>query len=580
MPYGYKKDNDTSVAIDWSVIGSDIAKTITGEVEDRAAKKQKFDDDSRAFLKEISNVELGDDVTRNAWVLKGTDQVKQTRLMQDRLLKKGLLKVRDYTVGRQNLTDGMKSLAAVSEEYNVEYAEHMKRMQEGVSGEAERWKMEQIEGYANFKKSGIYVNPKTGQVNLAMKKEDGSLDTRAGSIQGIESLRNRLNSKQDKYDLDGAVNKLVDDMGRWVQSTGLDPKQSTVEDMRQIDGWDAALTDYTEAMLVDPNNVQSILTDFLNEDFFLTTDPKEKDNPNAIFMKKDSHGQYVPELDPYQEQAAREKIKSDFEMKMTHVEKAREPKTATGKAQTSVGAAKEVKENEALIVERMATRIFGRGLDQANIDAGIGELNAFLLSKNMQIERTADGAKIIKTNSNGDYLGEVPIPMTDEKSFVDAITLAVGLGAYSNFVGTAGDKGAYTPTAVVGSGEGFDDKKDAHYTTTWKKSAGESSYSKRNKKNRVEALTKVSANILTMVTDEFEAEGIATPDVIFTMFDDNNQTWADGDSGKPKYMTIQIPNMEDVTFTIASKNKHNTGVEVDRVYKELKRKLMALTTTL
>jgi len=83
-------------------------------------------------------------------------------LMQDRLLKSGQMKLKDYTVARQNILDGTDQAFNLTKEYQANFAEKMERYKTDKSQDLEQWLMAQAEGYSDFNKSQLYINPTDG----------------------------------------------------------------------------------------------------------------------------------------------------------------------------------------------------------------------------------------------------------------------------------------------------------------------------------------------------------------------------------------------------------------------------------
>ena len=168
--YKYAERNAAD-QVDWSAIGKSITDTLSDELKRREDAKQKIADASNKDAETLSNAPMGQSKGINDFTLSFANNAEQFRLMQDRMLQSGRMKLRDYNIGRANLMSGTKELFNLSKEYNAVYNEKMKRQQDKDSQAFETWAMGNIEGYSNFSNTGAYIDPNTGRVSLAKKIE-------------------------------------------------------------------------------------------------------------------------------------------------------------------------------------------------------------------------------------------------------------------------------------------------------------------------------------------------------------------------------------------------------------------------
>ena len=167
--YGYA-EREAEDNIDWSVVGSDITKMLQEEVTRRDALKKELDDASREFGKVLSEAPTGTHRGANNFITGYANDASQARLMQDRLLKSGNLKVKDYLLQRANLTDGTEGIFNVSKNFQAEFKRKADRMTQEKSAKLEQTLFRMTEGFANFNNSGAYINPTNFQVSVAKKE--------------------------------------------------------------------------------------------------------------------------------------------------------------------------------------------------------------------------------------------------------------------------------------------------------------------------------------------------------------------------------------------------------------------------
>ena len=113
---------------------------------------------------------MGDFEPANQMALDFANSAQETLLIQDNLLKSGLLKPRDYTIMRQNLNDGTKTMFDLSKVYQEEFQRKQERAKSLNPAERsqymESWMMEQMEGLGNLRQTKAVINPTDGQVTL------------------------------------------------------------------------------------------------------------------------------------------------------------------------------------------------------------------------------------------------------------------------------------------------------------------------------------------------------------------------------------------------------------------------------
>jgi len=328
--------------INWSEIGKNVVDMLREEDRLREEKKSAIDEASREFGETLANAPTGQFKSANEWILGYAADASQARLMQDRLLKSGLLKVKDYTVMRQNLNDGTNQMFQVAKEYQDKAKEAMERYQLKESQETEAWLMEQIQGLSNFKNTKAYINPTNFTVSLAgMKKQviDGKevmvMETDPNKYMSVNQLRNRLDVRLDRYKYVDAIDAQVESLGDFqtadiTKVAGLYKMASVKEVLdptnrtRLSDEAKSAVTAYQQweqgmitAELAIGYNQLSILTDAVDkvpgtQDFYTPTFSEEeaRSNPKFILLKDNGSGMIEPVFTEEQTKAATEFLRA------------------------------------------------------------------------------------------------------------------------------------------------------------------------------------------------------------------------------------------------------------------------------
>ena len=213
--------------VNWAEVTSNVTNTLKEEVRVRTEKKAAIDAASREYSKVLNNVPIGENTELNKFALNAAADLQQQMLMQNTLLKSGQLDPRQYTIMRQNLTDGTDQAFSLFQNYNAEYERKMAMMNPNLSvaeqaSKMQTWQMEQLEGFGNFKNSKLVINPNSGLMTMAKMIPDPNFkgDPKnapmipdMNNLQSVQTLENRLKSTTTQYDVIGAAGVYLDSLG-------------------------------------------------------------------------------------------------------------------------------------------------------------------------------------------------------------------------------------------------------------------------------------------------------------------------------------------------------------------------------
>ena len=325
---GYVK-REVANEIDWSSIGSGISDMLLDERKAREDKKKEIDDASREFSKVLTEAEGSGHTGINQFFLDGANSIQEVRLMQDRLLRSGQLRLKDYNVQRQNAIDGTNEMLALVKGYDTKYKEKMERLQSGVSAAQEQYLMEQIEGFSNFQNHRLYVNPTNGQFSVGKtvpgKGGINELSKDPNDFSTMQALKNRLNIKIDKYDWNKNLQQGVDNLAKIVLAKNASGVK-TREDARQSTEYKDAKANWIDSMMTNSTNVGSMLTDWIGGYSFTQNRGEAATDNSKILLVPDprqpSSGNLVPELGSLQEKEVRERLEQEFESRVDRIETA------------------------------------------------------------------------------------------------------------------------------------------------------------------------------------------------------------------------------------------------------------------
>jgi hypothetical protein len=311
--YNYA-EREADSQINWAEIGKNLSDTLTEVNVLREQKKAAIDESTREFTKTLANAPQGENGLVNQRTLDYANNATEMMLMQERLLKSGQMKFKDYATVRQNLVDSTEQAFGLSKEYQEEYKIKMERMQSDdpatASAALEQWQMEQLEGYANLETMNFYIDPTSGNVSMGkvLKKTiDGKtvdvMDDNPNNYVSVNTARNRLKTYYNKYDVDKTLNAAAASLGTNIEAVrkaggsfraGEIITTTDVTKKKDVDGainlYNEAEKNFISASLANDFNMASVLTDHekfdpaTGEAYTFTYNPEEQAS-NVILLK-------------------------------------------------------------------------------------------------------------------------------------------------------------------------------------------------------------------------------------------------------------------------------------------------------
>jgi hypothetical protein len=346
-------ERDADSQVNYAEIGKNMSDMLAETNRVREEKKAAIDKATRETLNELANSPNGEHTGARMAALEYADQASNFVRIQENLLKRGQISLKDYTVFRQNLNDGTDLAFNAVKVYQENYAESMQRYRDGKASLYEIRKREQGEGFGNWNQSGLYINPANGKVMAAMKtkkvidgKEVFTMDDAPGKMASVDWINGMLIGKWDKYDYATPVKDFTSNLGEEKKTAiklgGItrQGKITSVEDItsrkdidpttkqelfRFIDAENNAI----DAVLGTPANKFSILADHAKtapngKPYDITNDPEAaKKNSNLVLEVIDPNtGQGAFQFTKEQDADAKEFIRSQMRAQYDYKEEA------------------------------------------------------------------------------------------------------------------------------------------------------------------------------------------------------------------------------------------------------------------
>lgn len=392
--------------VNWAEIGKNMTDMLREEVAVREQKKAALNEATRQAAEQISNAPQGAHESAKAEAIRLADQATKYLLMQDRLMKQGILDPKDYMISRQNLSDGVKGAYTSMKAFQENYGKLLERAQKDESSMIELKRLEKIQGYGNFSQSGFFIDAPTGNLNVGLKEEqliDGQkvIGLKKGSSVGMQYIDGAIYGQIDKYKYQDQLKSMADNVGQYVTSTvtpgtfksigyvtTLSDARKRINEMgvgenekKMLYDFYAASFDSIGTMLSNENHKASVLVDAMaSKGYFWTDDPDEAaKNPKAVLEVIDpATGRGIIQTTKEQDQAASDFLMQQF-LGMIDI---KEEKQSTGQIQDQsrppTDAQRKDVENKN-VLSNVAKLYYGT-------DAEVQEASDFLRSFNPAID--------------------------------------------------------------------------------------------------------------------------------------------------------------------------------------------------
>ena len=272
--------------VDWATVGKDVSETLIQQEQQREKNRVAMDKAVADEIKTLAGTELGKDAQANQWIMNGVGAISGSSLMDQRLLKNGLLNSRDFSRNLANRTQGTELVFQAYNTYNKDYDEIMEKINSGDLSEKTLQARAQVESMFDFANTDIFINPTDSEVNVSKKVlKDGVMvmsdnpdDFMNASelMQGATAQYARFQANDEAKALADAVGQRVlrDIGGNTVTEAYLKIDSLSVEERKKLD----------EARKLQ---IQSVLTDDKAGSFLVDTLNKTGEGPYSFTKNKD-----------------------------------------------------------------------------------------------------------------------------------------------------------------------------------------------------------------------------------------------------------------------------------------------------
>jgi hypothetical protein len=304
--FGYKpKDLDKSY-IDWSGVTKSISDEITKTLSSRQQQRNKLEEDHLKQLQTLNEFEQTMDPSINNFILKGSQSSRDFLTQIHKQMKSGVISVDQAKLINQNLMDNYSGLNTAIQTLG----ENMQTLSE-TEGKGNQAVLDAIRGVLDFKNNVQTIDPETGEIFLAKRKEDGSLDTsNAIPYRGLAGV---VGQKFDFVDVESTTDKIADSAGTWKQ---IFASGASIEDPKKNPEYNSWIENTITSNLNTDEKLASVLMDYKGMDYTMSG---EEGKIQVEFDK--STGRLKPQLTDAQREEAKQAFRDSIEGKIGVVKK-------------------------------------------------------------------------------------------------------------------------------------------------------------------------------------------------------------------------------------------------------------------
>ncbi len=414
---------DASLAntgVDWVTVGNDVVKTLKQQETNRENTRVQAKQALQEEIKNLAATELGKDAEANQWIMNGVDSITGTGLIDQRLWESGVLSTKDYLRNRANRKNGTELVLQAFNTYTDDYEAIMEGIKSTELSSKTLDLRAQLDSLFDFGKTGIYINPQDGEVNVAKKElVDGvyRMSENPSEFLNASEMLQAATSKYNRFKALEEAEVLAKSVAQTVLRTvgGTDIKEA----YRAVEGLSSEeQTKLKEARLgqvksiLNNEKAGSFLADYLNEGYSFVRTIEEADaDEKKILVNQDGSTNF--EDSKHGEAQLSYAVQEFDKLLETYLPKTRKEKIVSESDKSKGETAKQEAKTVTILAEMQA----GKNED----DRKIAATNLAGLEKNQNIVKIVEYTnKIIVTrqNTKGETFTEDIIKPSSTRDFV------------------------------------------------------------------------------------------------------------------------------------------------------------------
>lgn len=302
--YNYVR-RGTDAQVDWGKIGTGISDEILRISRNREEQRQELDKINTDLIKSASEIAIPEQEYVKNLVLNGTNEMKNLALMNNNLLKKGLITPAQYRMTMENMKTNVANLDKSVKEFGPAYQKAMERLNNGEMPWLEQQQKEKLFQYGNLQNKTLYVAP-DGNMYITEIDDNGNPVADKNKMMNVGVMATGLGYEMKKYDTLGELTKGVNSIGQVVDIVrrgGVLATESAMNNPKYKEARDK----YISSMMSNPMNVVSIMGDYLGG--YNKVDNQSEAGGKNIYI--DSNGIARPTSDQIEE--VRKSLETQFD---------------------------------------------------------------------------------------------------------------------------------------------------------------------------------------------------------------------------------------------------------------------------
>ena len=449
----YAQRNVESTQVDWNKIAGELTKGAEAIRDERQGRKDAIDAETQNSMEQLSKIEGTNNQDAASLLINGSSMSVEALRVQTDMLKRGLIKPKDYKLFMQQQKTGYANLNTAVKGWDKWATEAKERLKiaEGTlgpkAGGLEIYQNNLTSALGNLKNKKLWSNPINGQLQLVTMGKDkgGSYNVmpdyykNKAAYQNPNTMNDLMKYQQDRFSLPNATKGVTSKVGQIIKAFVSGPSYNvltgggavkTVSDFRQFgefgsdlsgkkityDQWKQKQIDTITGRVGDANNENAaqVLFNSGGYKYAQTIEEFKENNPGldeSYWIKTDNSGSR-PEttLSSAQMKEARSLADTEIESQIAHVESLTKGASGQQKQQPTNAANAANARNTQLIGFMDDTNALASD-DQSTFEATANDriiaLNSKITNKDERIDNIErDDKQIVFELANG---AKIPI---------------------------------------------------------------------------------------------------------------------------------------------------------------------------
>ena len=322
MPTYYKyAERNAESQVNWAEVGRDITTMLDDETKIREEKKAAIQKAFQDDMEQLANAPQGKWQDGNATTNNFAHDMMEQKLIDNRLLKSGKMKLRDYTLRDANYKSQTKILFDLQKTLQAERENTIDLYQKGKIQALNISNQSDVEAYKIFKDSKAIIDPLSANISMGLYEDkviDGKTVRVLKKSTPVNVLMGQIVQKIPTLQIEEIMNKWVPTVGKqtdYIYQIANNSKAGSIVELmgvgaldnlekehpelkgqlgdykKVIDDFNLSLTQQIQAWLPTPYQVGSILTENLggkyNADSYIWDENIAKADKTKILKKVD-----------------------------------------------------------------------------------------------------------------------------------------------------------------------------------------------------------------------------------------------------------------------------------------------------